>query len=96
MVCLIDTSAEKPAVGNSEKPKAAPKSETPNPGPVSTAPKQQKTYATGHPSVAAKKLMDDNSVNSISIRFISSTLKGLKAIGCSDCEYIQMHYRYSM
>ena len=73
VVCLIDTSAEKPAVGNSEKPKAAPKSETPNPGPVSTAPKQQKTYATGHPSVAAKKLMDENNVQ---VEYVEGTGKG--------------------
>ena len=73
VVCLIDTSAEKPAVGNSEMPKAAPKSETPNPGPVSTAPKQQKTYATGHPSVAAKKLMDENNVQ---VEYVEGTGKG--------------------
>ncbi len=73
VVCLIDTSAEKPAVGNSEKPKAAPKPETPNPGPVSTAPKQQKTYATGHPSVAAKKLMDENNVQ---VEYVEGTGKG--------------------
>ena len=72
VVCLIDTSAEKPAGGNSDKPKAAPKSEDPNPGPVS-APVQQKTYATGHPSVAAKKLMDENNVQ---VEYVEGTGKG--------------------
>ena len=72
VVCLIDTSAEKPAGGSSDKPKAAPKSEAPNPGPVS-APVQQKTYATGHPSVAAKKLMDENNVQ---VEYVEGTGKG--------------------
>ena len=72
VVCLIDTSAEKPAGGNSDKPKAAPKSEDLNPGPVS-APVQQKTYATGHPSVAAKKLMDENNVQ---VEYVEGTGKG--------------------
>jgi 2-oxoglutarate dehydrogenase E2 component (dihydrolipoamide succinyltransferase) len=48
VVCLIDTSAEKPAGGNSDKPKAAPKSETPNPAPVS-APVQQKNICYWSP-----------------------------------------------
>ena len=72
VVCLIDTSAEKPAGGSSDKPKPAPKSEAPNPGPVST-PVQQKTYATGHPSVAAKKLMDENNVQ---VEYVEGTGKG--------------------
>ena len=72
VVCLIDTSAEKPAGGSSDKPKPAPKSEAPNPGPVS-APVQQKTYATGHPSVAAKKLMDENNVQ---VEYVEGTGKG--------------------
>ena len=72
VVCLIDTSAEKPAGGSSDKTKPAPKSEAPNPGPVS-APAQQKTYATGHPSVAAKKLMDENNVQ---VEYVEGTGKG--------------------
>jgi 2-oxoglutarate dehydrogenase E2 component (dihydrolipoamide succinyltransferase) len=72
VVCLIDTSAEKPAGGSSDKQKAAPKSVTPSPGPVS-APIQQKTYATGHPSVAAKKLMDENNVQ---VEYVEGTGKG--------------------
>ena len=74
VVCLIDTSAEKPAVGSSEKSKNIEKPTTPNPGPVSTtAPEQQKTYANGHPSVAAKKLMDENNVQ---VEYVEGTGKG--------------------
>ena len=34
---------------------------SPNPGPVSLA-KQEKTYASGHPSVAAKKIINENNI----------------------------------
>ena len=72
VVCLIDTSAEKPegfeAPGSAavvappvvaEKPaekKPAPVA-VPNPGPASSS-----SYASGHPSVAAKKLIEENNV----------------------------------
>ena len=75
VVCLIDTSAAKPAGGSSEKPKAATKLEAPNPGPVVTnsSATTEKTYATGHPSVAAKKLMDENNVQ---VEYVEGTGKG--------------------
>jgi 2-oxoglutarate dehydrogenase E2 component (dihydrolipoamide succinyltransferase) len=73
VVCLIDTTAEKPAGGTSDKPKPAAKTPTPNPGPTSTQITQEKTYATGHPSVAAKKLMDENNVQ---VEYVEGTGKG--------------------
>ncbi len=69
VVCLIDTSAEKPADFESkaapeETVTEAPKAETPNPNPVAekTPAPQKETYAKGVPSVAAKKLADENNV----------------------------------
>lgn len=69
VVCLIDTDAPKPA--GFESSASAPKEEVkeeapaPNPNPVS-APKQEaaktETYATNHPAVSAKKLMDENGI----------------------------------
>jgi 2-oxoglutarate dehydrogenase E2 component (dihydrolipoamide succinyltransferase) len=73
VVCLIDTAAEKPAGGTPDKPKPAAKTPTPNPGPTSTQITQEKTYATGHPSVAAKKLMDENNVQ---VEYVEGTGKG--------------------
>jgi 2-oxoglutarate dehydrogenase E2 component (dihydrolipoamide succinyltransferase) len=73
VVCLIDTAAEKPAGGTSDKPKPAAKTPTPNPGPTSTQITQEKTYAIGHPSVAAKKLMDENNVQ---VEYVEGTGKG--------------------
>lgn len=69
VVCLIDTSAEKPAgfesKGTEEVAVEAPKAETaPNPNPVAekTVTPTKETYAKGTPSVAAKKLADENNV----------------------------------
>jgi 2-oxoglutarate dehydrogenase E2 component (dihydrolipoamide succinyltransferase) len=74
VVCLIDTSAEKPAGGSTDKPKSAVKSQAPNPGPVVTpSPTQEKSYASGHPSVAAKKIMDENNVQA---EYVEGTGKG--------------------
>ena len=61
IVCLIDTSASKPK-GNQSSEDKAPKATVPNPGPVNASNNQQKTYATGHPSVAAKKIIDENNI----------------------------------
>ena len=61
IVCLIDTSASKPK-GNQSSEDKAPKAIVPNPGPVNSSNNQQKTYATGHPSVAAKKIIDENNI----------------------------------
>ncbi|MFK8038447.1 MAG: 2-oxoglutarate dehydrogenase complex dihydrolipoyllysine-residue succinyltransferase [Crocinitomicaceae bacterium] len=71
VVCLIDMDAPRPA-GLDKKPETAPIVETkkeeskpaaspaPNPNP---APAKKESYATGHPSVAAKKIMDENKVS---------------------------------
>ena len=61
IVCLIDTSASKPK-GNQSSEDKAPKATVPNPGPVHASNNQKKTYATGHPSVAAKKIIDENNI----------------------------------
>lgn len=68
IVCLIDTEAAKPAGGGEapaapkeekkEEPKAeAPKVEAPKPA------AQEKTYASGTPSPAAKKILDEKGVS---------------------------------
>ena len=61
VVCLIDTSATKPEGGKSPS-KISTKSSTPAPGPVSSNPASEKTYASGHPSVAAKKIIVENNI----------------------------------
>ena len=67
VVCLIDTSAPKPEGFDAKKEEAAaPEAATapnPNPAPAASAPAAEKTYANGHPSVAAKKIMDENGVS---------------------------------
>jgi len=69
VVCLIDTSAEKPADFESKETAEVavetPKTEAPNPNPVAekaSASPAKETYAKGVPSVAAKKLADENNV----------------------------------
>jgi 2-oxoglutarate dehydrogenase E2 component (dihydrolipoamide succinyltransferase) len=66
VVCLIDTDAPKPegfesatTVPAEEVKEAAP---APNPNPVKAAPAKTETYATNHPSVSAKKFMDETGV----------------------------------
>jgi 2-oxoglutarate dehydrogenase E2 component (dihydrolipoamide succinyltransferase) len=69
VVCLINTSAEKPAGFESteieaEEVKEEPKKEVaketvPNVAPV----KKSDSYAAGHPSIAAKKIMDENNIS---------------------------------
>ena len=73
VVCLIDMDAEKPAGFEAkpavevaapvaaEAPKAEVKASAPNPGPVA---QKSDSYAAGHPSVAAKKKMDENNISS--------------------------------
>lgn len=72
VVCLIDTSAEKPA-GLVSKPVEAVKKEEvvatpiPNPLPVekpAVVAEKPASYAAGHPSIAAKKVMDENGISS--------------------------------
>lgn len=74
VVCLIDTSAAKPA-GSATKPQATtaptptPVKEAekaaaaPNPMPVNSV-KEEKSYAEGVPSVAAAKIMSENGIKS--------------------------------
>ena len=72
VVCLIDTAASKPEGGKSPA-KASPKSSTPSPGPVSSSTTNEKTYASGHPSVAAKKIIVENNIQ---VEHIEGTGKG--------------------
>ncbi len=66
VVCLIDTSAAKPEGAKKEAPKAeAPKTEEKK---VSAPSKQAKTYASGTPSPAAKKILDEKGVNAGSVK----------------------------
>ena len=67
VVCLIDTSAERPAgaVAPATEPKKEekPMEVAPNPAPAKkevVAEEKSTNYATGHPSIAAKKVMDEN------------------------------------
>jgi 2-oxoglutarate dehydrogenase E2 component (dihydrolipoamide succinyltransferase) len=72
VVCLIDTVASKPE-GSKSPAKASPKSSTPSPVPVSSPSNQEKTYASGHPSVAAKKIIVENNIE---VEHIDGTGKG--------------------
>ena len=62
IVCLIDTSAAKPA-GNSSVPAAEVKVEAPKTE-VKTTPVTTTTYATNTPSPAAKKILDEKNIQS--------------------------------
>jgi len=73
VVCLIDMDAPKPEGFESKDnaPVAVPvqeevKPKTPEPAskPVVTAEKKSDSYASGHPSIAAKKIMDENNISS--------------------------------
>ena len=75
VVCHIDTSATKPE-GNNSSSNPNQTSSAPNPAPSVTsspAPTGQKSYAAGHPSVAAKKIMDEQNVQ---VEMIEGTGKG--------------------
>ncbi|QDP86346.1 2-oxoglutarate dehydrogenase complex dihydrolipoyllysine-residue succinyltransferase [Chryseobacterium sp. SNU WT5] len=71
VVCLIDTSATKPTGGDAE-----PKAEEKSPEPVKEAPKAEApkaevkpaaNYATGTPSPAAKKILDEKGIDSAQV-----------------------------
>jgi len=68
VVCLIDTSAAKPAgAPEASEPKAevkaeAPKAEAPKKEEVKAAPVAEKTYATQAPSPAARKILDEKNI----------------------------------
>lgn len=67
IVCLIDTSAEKPE-GSSDAPvKEESKSEAPKKEEVKQAATESKTYATGTPSPAAKKILDEKGIEASSV-----------------------------
>ena len=73
VVCLIDTSAAKPKGGVKKSGEESKKSTIPNPGPINAPVQKEKTYAAGHPSVAAKKIMDENNVQ---VEYVEGTGKG--------------------
>lgn len=64
VVCLIDTAAAKPE-GSAPAPAAAPVAEAPKaaPAPVAAAP----TYASGTPSPAARKILDEKNIAPASV-----------------------------
>lgn len=68
VVCLIDTSAEKPAGFESAPAEEAPVVEekaapAPSPDPVKPVATDKTSYATGTPSVAASKIMAENNIS---------------------------------
>lgn len=81
VVCLIDTGAAKPdgaaAPAKEEKaaeaPKAEEKKEEPKKEEPKAAPAAEKTYATGAPSPAARKILDEKSIDPATV---SGTGKG--------------------
>ncbi len=69
VVCLIDMSAAKPADGEAkeEKKEEAPAAPAPKQEEKKEEPKKQETYATGTPSPAAKKILDEKGVNAAQV-----------------------------
>lgn len=73
VVCLIDTSAAKPegsAPAKEEKKEEAPKAEVKKEEPkaeVKPVPAAEKTYATGTPSPAARKILDEKNIEASSV-----------------------------
>ncbi len=66
VVCLIDTGAAKPegaAPAKEEKKEEAPKAEEKKEEPKKEEAKPAATYATGTPSPAAKKILDEKNIN---------------------------------
>jgi len=70
VVCLIDTSAEKPGGGETtsekEEKKETPKKEETKP--KAETKEKTKTYASGSTSPAAKKILDEKGINSSSVK----------------------------
>lgn len=72
VVCLIDTGAAKPdgaaAPAKEEKAAEAPKAEEKKEEPKKEEPKaEEKTYATGAPSPAARKILDEKNIDASSV-----------------------------
>jgi 2-oxoglutarate dehydrogenase E2 component (dihydrolipoamide succinyltransferase) len=66
IICTIDTSAKAPVGQPAKKEEKAPvaeKTETAAPNPMPVASASSTSYAAGHPSVAAKKMLDENNVS---------------------------------
>ena len=73
VVCLIDTDGAKPSGGSADRKEEAPKQETAKPEapkqevkkeePVKAAPAAEKSYASGTPSPAARKILDEKNIN---------------------------------
>lgn len=70
VVCLIDTNAAKPESVAASEPKeekketpSAPKKETPK-----AEPKEEKSYASGTPSPAAKKILEEKSITPAAVK----------------------------
>ena len=69
VVCHIDTSAKKPASKNGEAEKAEqPREAKEAAAPVKEAPKPEQTYATGTPSPAARKILDEKGIDPASVK----------------------------
>ena len=75
VVCLIDTDAERPAGAPAPAAKAesapAPAPAKPEPAPApkaAPAAVESTSYASGHPSPSAKKMMDENGVNAAQVK----------------------------
>jgi 2-oxoglutarate dehydrogenase E2 component (dihydrolipoamide succinyltransferase) len=68
VVCLIDTAAAKPE-GSAPAPAAAPVAEAPKaaPAPVAVAAAPATTYASGTPSPAARKILDEKDIAPASV-----------------------------
>ncbi|MEN1785949.1 MAG: 2-oxoglutarate dehydrogenase complex dihydrolipoyllysine-residue succinyltransferase [Bacteroidota bacterium] len=65
VVCLIDTSAKKPeggATSEAAKEADAPPAPAPKPEPPKATPAKSESYATGTPSPAAKKILDEKGI----------------------------------
>ena len=68
VVCLIDTSAEKPAGGAQEtEAKAEPVKEEPKKEISKPVEAKKETYASGTPSPAAKKILDEKGISSSAV-----------------------------
>jgi len=67
VVCLIDTSAAKPA-GGKEKAAEPKKQETPKEPKKEEKPADKATYASGTPSPAAKKILDEKGIDPSAVK----------------------------
>ncbi|WP_299112439.1 2-oxoglutarate dehydrogenase complex dihydrolipoyllysine-residue succinyltransferase [uncultured Winogradskyella sp.] len=67
VVCLIDTSATKPEGGEASPAKEQKKEETPKKEEPKSSTTEAKTYATGTPSPAAKKILDEKGIDTKSV-----------------------------